>query len=273
MDNHLWITAAVLVVAILLLAGCDTQNRMLYYPSSSVPSEQSLAGTGIRFWPSYGPDYRGFIGGNEKGRVRGTFIVFHGNGGTAANRGFYAEALGGFGYRVILAEYPKYGGRKGELGEAAFVKDGCETVRLAFESFGGPIFLLGESLGCGVVSGVVRAAPVPIDGVVLITPWDTLSSVANSHFPTFMVWLLLKDSYDNIGNLSSFKGRIAIVGAGRDKIIPIRHARNLYRSLASPATKMWVVEGAGHNDWPATVGPPWWKEVVTFVGGVEGQKP
>lgn len=265
MDNHILITAGALVVAILLLAGCDTQYRMLYYPSPSVPSEQSVAGAGIRFWHSYGGDYRGFIGGNEAGPVRGTFIVFHGNGGTAADRGFYANSLGSLGYRVILAEYPKYGGRKGELGEAAFVKDGSETVRLAFENFGGPIFLLGESLGCGIVSAVVRAAPAPIDGIVLITPWDTLHSVAKSHFPILPVRLFLRDSYDNIGNLSSYKGRIAIVGAGRDKIIPIRHARNLYRSLASPAAKMWVVEGAGHNDWPEMVGLSWWKEVVGFV--------
>src|SRR5512135_3408939 len=114
MDNHILITAGALVVAILLLAGCDTQYRMLYYPSPSVPSEQSVAGAGIRFWHSYGGDYRGFIGGNEAGPVRGTFIVFHGNGGTAADRGFYANSLGNLGYRVILAEYPKYGGRKGE---------------------------------------------------------------------------------------------------------------------------------------------------------------
>jgi pimeloyl-ACP methyl ester carboxylesterase len=273
MDNLVWITACALVVAILLLPGCDIQYRMLYYPSPSIPSEQSIAGSGIRFWPSSGGDYRGFIGGNETDSLRGTFIVFHGNGGTAADRGFYTKELGGLGYRVILAEYPKYGGRKGELGEAAFVRDADETVRLAFENFGGPIFLLGESLGCGVASAVARITPVPVEGIVLMTPWDTLRSVAKSHFPLLPVRLFLKDSYDNVGNLTSFRGRIAIVGAGRDEFIPIRHALNLYRSLSSPAVKMWVIEGAGHNDWPVMVGPPWWKEVVTFVGGVEGRKP
>lgn len=265
MDNHTWLTVAVLIIAILLLAGCDFQYRMLYYPSPAIPSEQSVAGTGIRFWPSTGPDYRGFIGGNETVRARGTFIVFHGNGGTAADRKFYAKVLGSLGYRVILAEYPRYGGRKGELGEAAFVKDAEETMRLAFNSFGGPVYLLGESLGCGVASAAVRGTPVPVDGILLITPWDTLRAVAKSHFPIFPVRLLLKDSYDNIDNLSSYRGRIAIVGAGRDEFIPIRHARNLFRSLISPAAKMWVIEGAGHNDWPAMVGLPWWKEVVGFV--------
>jgi alpha-beta hydrolase superfamily lysophospholipase len=269
MDKHVWLTACALGIAALFLPGCDIQYRMLYYPSPLLPSAQSIAGTGIRFWPSVGGDYRGFVGGNEKDWVRGTFIVFHGNGGTAADRGFYANALGSLGYRVILAEYPKYGGRKGELGETAFVRDADETVRLAFENFGGPIFLLGESLGCGVVSAVVRGTPVSVNGILLITPWDTFRSVANTHFPLLPVRLFLKDSYDNVGNLSAFRGRIAIVGAGRDELIPIRHARNLYRSLASPAVKMWVIAGAGHNNWPVFVDPPWWKEVVTYIGGIE----
>jgi hypothetical protein len=273
MVNSDWITVCGVVIVMLLLGGCDLQHRMLYYPSSSIPSEQSIAGAGLSFWPASGGDYRGFSGGNSTGHVRGTFIVFHGNGGTAADRYFYAEALGSLGYRVILAEYPRYGGRMGELGESAIVEDAGETLRLAFDSFGGPMYLLGESLGCGIVSAVVRITPVPVEGLVLITPWDTLRSVAKERLPLLPVGLFLKDTYDNIGNLASFRGRIAIVGAGRDEFIPLRHARNLYRSLALPAVKMWLIAEAGHNDWPALVGPLWWEEVLSFVGGYQARKP
>lgn len=264
MDTH-WIAAGILAAALLFLSGCDLQYRSLYYPSPSIPSEQSVAGAGIRFWPSYSKDYRGFIGGNETDHPKGTFIIFHGNGGIAADRSFYAETLGSLGFRVILAEYPLYGGRKGELGEAAFVRDGGETLRLAFESFGGPVYILGESLGCGVASAVVRNTKVPVKGIVLITPWDSLRSVAKTHYPILPVQLFLKDSYDNISNLSQFRGKIAIAGAGQDEIIPIRHARNLYQSLKSDKVKMWEIAGAGHNNWPFMVDLPWWKEMVTFI--------
>jgi len=266
MDTYAWITASAVGAALLLLTGCDFQYRMLYQPSPGIPSAQSISGSGIRFWPTAGVEYRGFVGGDEKGGVRGTFIVFHGNGGIAADRLFYVKALGALGYRVLLAEYPKYGGRGGELGEAAFVRDAAETLRLAFEQFGGPIFLLGESLGCGIVAAVVRETPLPVDGILLITPWDTLRAVASDHFPYLPVRLFLKDSYDNVSNLSRFKGRIAIVGAVQDEIIPIRHARNLYRSLSSPTAKMWEIEGAGHNDWPMQVGSEWWQGIASYVG-------
>jgi len=56
-----------------------------------------------------------------------------------------------------------------------------------------------------------------------------------------------------------------VVGAGRDGLIPIRHAQNLYHSLSGEATRMWTIEAAGHNDWPMFINMTWWKDVMDFV--------
>jgi len=56
-----------------------------------------------------------------------------------------------------------------------------------------------------------------------------------------------------------------VVGAGRDTIIPIKHASNLYTSLPSATKKMWIIQDAGHNDWPIHANAPWWKEITDFV--------
>lgn len=254
-----------LMVAAEILSGFNIQYRLLYYPSSSAPSEESLKADNIKPWQSCIIDYRGLIATNEVGHTNGTIVIFHGNGGTAADRAFYVKALDTIGYRVILAEYPRYGGRKGELGEKAFVNDASETVRLAFVKYGEPVFVLGESLGCGVAAAIAKETSVKIDGIVLITPWDTLASVAQSKFPFLPVRLFLKDKYDNINNLKSFKGRIAVVGAGRDEVIPMRHANDLYNSLSGAAKRMWTIQGAGHNDWPMSTNMSWWKEIMDFV--------
>ena len=254
-----------LMVAAEILSGCNIQYRLLYYPSSLAPSEESLKANHLKPWQSSITDYRGFIATNEAGYRNGTIIVFHGNGGTAADRAFYVKALGTLGYRVILAEYPRYGGRKGELGEKAFVNDGVETVRLAFVNYREPLFVLGESLGCGVAAAIAKETSLKIDGIVLITPWDTFASVAQSKFPFLPVRLFLKDKYDNINNLRSFKGRIAVVGAEKDEVIPIVHAKNLYNSLSDTAKRMWTIQGVGHNDWPMSTNTAWWKEIMDFV--------
>jgi hypothetical protein len=192
--------------------------------------------------------------------------VFHGNAGTAADRAYYVKALSSIGYRVILAEYPGYGQRGGQLGEKSFVNDAQATVRLISEKYGGPLFLLGESLGCGVAAGAAKDASLRIDGILLITPWDTLLAVAKAQFPWFPVRLLMKDKYDSIKNLKSFQGRIAVVGAERDEILPIRHAVALYQSL-SGNKKMWTIKGAGHNDWLMYVDVSKWQELMDFVRG------
>jgi len=254
-----------LILAVLILLGCDIQNKLVYYPNSSVPSEESLRANSINPWPSSLKDHRGFVSMNETKPVNATIIVFHGNAGTAADRVFYVKWLAVLGYRVILAEYPAYGGRKGKVGETAFVSDASETVRLAFEQYGGPLFLLGESLGCGVAAAVAKDTTARIDGIILITPWDTLASVAQSKFPYFPVRLFLKDKYDNIGNLRSFQRGIAVVGAERDEVIPVGHANRLYLALPSKAKKIWIVKDAGHNDWPMFVDTSFLKEIMDFV--------
>lgn len=271
MESTVWIAACAMLLPFLLLPGCNFQYRMLYYPDPTQPSQAAIAEKGLRTWPGAGEVFRGFVGGVDSSRSRGTFIVFHGNGGTAFDRDYFAQALGKLGYRVILAEYPRYGGRGGELGEAVFVRDARETVDLAYGRYGEPIYLLGESLGCGVVSAVAASSSVPLAGMVLITPWDTLRSVAQHHFRIIPVRLFLKDSYDNVANLLSFRGKVAVVGAERDGIIPIRHARNLYCALATPERKMWVLECAGHNDWLLRVNQSWWREIVDFVAGAGGE--
>ena len=256
---------SLLMVAAEILSGFNIQYRLLYYPSSSTPSEESLRAFNLKPWQSSITDYRGFIATNEVGYPKGTLIVFHGNGGTAADRAFYVKALGTLGYRVILAEYPRYGGRKGELGEKAFVNDASETVRLAFLNYGEPLFVLGESLGCGVAAAAAKETSLKIHGIVLITPWDTFASVAQSKFPFLPVRFFLKDEYDNINNLRSFKGRIAVVGAERDEVIPIGHARDLYNSLPGTSKRMWTIQGVGHNDWPMSTNTSLWKEITSFV--------
>jgi pimeloyl-ACP methyl ester carboxylesterase len=260
-----------LLVAAMIFSGCNIQNNFLYFPDSTAPSEETLKAANIKPWPSSLKDYRGFVSMLEQRHTNGTVIVFHGNGGAAVDRTFYVKVLGDLGYRVILAEYPQYGGRKGALGEKSFVNDANETTLLASQQFGGPLFLLGESLGCGVTAAVAHTTSARIDGVILITPWDNLASIAHSKFPFLPVRLLLTDKYDNIGNLESFKGRIIVVGTERDEVIPIKHATALYTSLSSSAKQMWVIREAGHNNWPLYTNRSWWKDIMDFASSNNGQ--
>ena len=240
------------------------QRRLLYYPDPDLPMQSQLQTADLRCWPGEGSALRGYIASQSTIGSLGTVVVFHGNAGAAWNRDYYVEALEPLGYRVVLAEYPGYGGRPGHRSEKAFVADAKQTVRLARDEFGGPVFLLGESLGCGVATGVAADPSIPVKRMALFTPWDTLPNLAQTIYWFLPVRWLVQDKYDNVRNLRAYPGRVAVILAGQDEIVPKRFGLNLYTSLRSDK-RLWVVENARHNTWVDMVDSRWWKEVMDFL--------
>lgn len=249
--------------AALFLAGIAVfQDHLLYFPDN--PSRADLLDEarrqGLLAWPS-DVGFRAFLR-EPPTPVRGTIVILHGNAGHAAHRAWYADVLAGEGLRVILAEYPGYGSRPGKLGEAALVADAAETLKLVGEAFSGPLILAGESLGAGVAAAVARRTKV--DALLLITPWDSLERVARHHYPWLPTGLLLRDRYDSVLNLSGFDGRLALVVAEDDSIVPARHAQRLYESF-SGAKRLSIVRGAEHNDWMNSLEPGQWEKIIAFL--------
>ncbi len=239
------------------------QRQFLYLPGAFRLSEARALEVGLRSWPS-SEEFRGFTAVKEMADARGTVIVFHGNAGAAFHRDYYIKALSPLGLRVILAEYPGYGGRVGRPTEEVLVSDALKTIQLAYQTYGEPLYVWGESLGGGVVSGAVGKTNIPLKGVVLFTPWDSLPRLAQTHYWFFPARWLVHDKYDNIENLQHFKGTIAVILAEDDEVIPVHHGQRLYESLAAKK-KRWLFENATHNQMPVEAGLMWWEEVVAFI--------
>jgi uncharacterized protein len=255
----LWIVVACLV----LLAGIFLcQDRLLYFPGRT--TVERLASGGLRAWPS-SQDFRGLVA-EPAGAVRGTAIVVHGNAGHVGHRAFYAHALTPLGLRVILAEYPGYGPRGGMPGEASLVADLEETIALAHRLYGGPVLLIGESLGAAVAAAVGARHRDLTAGLLLITPWDRLARVGAHHYPWLPVKWLLRDGYDSVQNLTSFDRPVFVVIAERDSIVPAHLGIALYTSLGGPK-QLVMIKSSGHNDWPDCVDAIWWRTAVAFALG------
>jgi alpha-beta hydrolase superfamily lysophospholipase len=247
------------------------QRRLLYFPNLNTPADETLAREGLRFWPRR-ESYRGLVSVAPPRDSKGTVVVFHGNNSLSAQRGFYARALERLGYRTVLAEYPVYGGRNGKLSETEFVADARETVRQVYEEFGGPLFILGESLGSGVATAVAADRSLPIAGLILITPFDSISALAQTLYwfipARWMVW----DKFDSVTNLRSFHGPVAVLMAERDNVVPKQHTIGVYESIPGPK-ELWRFEGASHTDWAFRSEESWWREVMEFVTANSRQLP
>ena len=225
-------------------------------------SEEAALKAGLVYWPSF-DNFQGFIG-QEPADPKGTVIVFHGNAGAAYHRDYYVKALSLQGLRVILAEYPGYGGRVSKLSEDVLVEDVLKTIRLAHQEYEGPLYLWGESLGTGVVCRAASETSIPIDGIVLFLAWDSLPSLAQTHYWFLPARWLVLDKYNSIENLQGFDGNIAVILAEDDEVVPVQHGKKLYDSI-SASKKLWLFENARHNEMPVASELDWWQEVISFV--------
>lgn len=239
------------------------QRKLLYLPDNFRPSKADLARERLTYWPSTA-HYRGFVAPAQTAAPQGTIVLFHGNAGAAFHRSFYIPALSQFGMRILLAEYPGYGGRPGRPSEQVLVEDAITTVELAYQQYGAPLYLWGESLGCGVVSSVVRQTTVPLKGVVLFLPWDSLPAVAQTHYWFFPARWLVLDTYNNMENLQQYTGRIAVLLAEQDEVIPVRHGMKLYESISTDK-RLWIFQQTRHNEVPIQPELPWWQEVAAYL--------
>jgi pimeloyl-ACP methyl ester carboxylesterase len=246
------------------------QRKMIYFPEThSIKQQQELANQlNLTLWPSK-DNYLGLISQTIKTACKGTIIVFYGNAGSAINRIYYMEGLEKQGYRVILVEYPGYGARSGSPSESTLVSTGIQTAKRVLNDFGEPIFLWGESLGSGVVSGIVQTRQIPIKGIVLVAPFDSMANIAQHHYWFFLAKWLTLDRFNNIKNMQNFAGSTAILVAEKDEIIPNKYSLKLYNSLTS-RKKLWTFKNAGHNSFPMVPELAWWKEVMQFVEGQNG---
>jgi len=261
MSHLLWIAAVGLGFLALVYV---LQDRLLYFPARATVTEV-VAGDRLRPWPS-AEDFRGLVA-EPSGDVRGTVIVFHGNAGHAGHRTFYVQALAPLGYRVILAEYPGYGPRPGKPGEATLVADASETVALAHRQYGGPLLLLGESLGAAVAAAAADRQREFTAGLLLITPWGRLADVASHHYPWLPVKWLLRDRYDTSVRLARFERPVVVVVAGLDNIVPPRFGSSLHAAMGGPK-RLVTIDAAGHNDWPGHVDAAWWRSATDAALGL-----
>ncbi|MFP4373320.1 MAG: alpha/beta hydrolase [Spirochaetaceae bacterium] len=274
----------VLVAATLLLAAC--QDAFVYHPSTADEATllEQASRYGMEPWPAAGRDRMGWYappaqaqpdaregaggaGSSEPHRV----IVFHGNGGQSVRRdhfveGFQSPVTVGT-WEVYILEYPGYGSRPGDPSEEALVSAAVEAVeRLLEEDSSRPVYVVGESLGTGVAAQVAAAYPEDVPAILLITPFTSIVDVGAARFPKFLVNAILTDRYDNEDALSRYDGRVGVLLAGEDSVVPTELGRRLYEGYDGPK-RLWIQERAGHNNLDYSPELAWWGELTAFLLG------
>jgi pimeloyl-ACP methyl ester carboxylesterase len=167
-------------------------------------------------------------------------------GGNAEAVAYNAPALRQvFGnYTIYLMNYRGYGGSTGEPAEESLYSDALalfDQVSATHES----VSVIGRSLGSGVASYL--ASQKAVHQLVLVTPFDSIESVAASQYPVYPISIMLWDKYDSISRVPAIQAKTLILIAINDYIVPASHGRKL--ASAFPEQQVTTVElsNAGHN--------------------------
>ena len=240
------------------------QDRMLLPSTPDAADLRTVtdAGDDIDVWKAQG-GYAGYVVTPTQHEPRGTFIVYHGNEESAETKLPLADVFVRAGYRVVIVEYPGHGKRPGERTMKAVVVASRDALLAARSQWRGPVYLVGESLGAGMASQVVRGNESAISGVVLITPWDSLADVAAEKYPIFPVRWMLHDSFDSVAAVSRYDGPLVIVGAQQDALIPVSHARRFAEE--HDHARLMLLPTADHDDWIGAMTPQDWRRILQWL--------
>lgn len=161
----------------------------------------------------------------------------------------------------LLVDYRGYGSSAGAPSEKTLVADALAWHDHATRKLGAArIFVFGRSLGSGVA--VQLAAARPVAGVMVVAPYDSLTSVARRYYPFLPVGLMLKHPFDSASFAPSIAAPLLCLVAERDEVIPVVHSKRLFDAWLAP--KRWVeLEDAGHNS--TDDAPAFWQAIREFL--------
>lgn len=212
------------------------QRDLLYYPSA--PIESGYKSMTIQ-------------NGNEKIHITVTnpdkekaLLYWGGNGeAVASGADVFAEALPD--YSTYLIDYRGYGKSTGEPTQAGILSDAL-VIYDAIKSHHKSISLFGRSLGTGVACYV--AANKKTDKLVLITPYDSILSVAKDRYFMFPLSLLVKDRYDSLSIAPRIKAKTIMLIAEHDTVVPKEHAYRLAKAFTQSQLEVYELKNTHHND-------------------------
>jgi pimeloyl-ACP methyl ester carboxylesterase len=267
-----------LLRALVLLAGVAVaglaglwflQRRLLYFPVryERAPAEREARALGLEAWTGDGGTLLGWV--HRTPGARGRLVVFHGNAGSALDRTYFVAALAraapALPLDVYLAEYPGYGPCPGAPSEPAILASARAQLAAARRIGTGPLLVAGESLGSAVAALAAADSGAAVDGVLLVTPLASVPAVASRHYP-FAPSFVHRDAWRSDRALPRWRGRLAVIVAGRDEVVFPDLGRALYDAFAGPK-RLWVDEAATHNsvDWRPDL--PRWREIVELLAG------
>jgi pimeloyl-ACP methyl ester carboxylesterase len=146
---------------------------------------------------------------------------------------------------IAALHYRGYGPSTGQPSAKALFDDARSTYDHLEEEASQGIVVTGFSLGASVA--VELAAARSLQGIVLVTPFDSLRELGASHYPWLPVRLLLRHRMEAAATLLGLDVPVALITADNDTIVPKERSAP-FREAATNLRADFTIDAVGHND-------------------------
>ena len=247
----MWLWALLLVPVLVyaaILALIYFAQTSLLFPVQSVGSPGPMPSAWQRLSLETEPGHRlhgVHVPPASPGQDRLLILAFGGNAWNAESAAAYIHVLVPTA-DVIAFHYSGYPPSGGTPAAAELQQDALAVHDLARQRFRNvKIVAMGFSIGSGVASYL--AAHRPIDGAILVTPFDSLAQVAADHYPWLPVRFLFRHRMEPAADLQGSSVPVALIVAGNDRLIRPARAASLAEAAGNLVFNR-AIAGASHND-------------------------
>ena len=179
-------------------------------------------------------------------------IFYHGNGDWVIPEGAeymqnslenILNGLAGQGYGVVAAEFRGYAGIPGVRSESNIIHDARSYVTYVRNKWpSSKIILWGMSMGAGTALAV--AADMPVEGLILDSPFTSIRAIAQKMFTYIPVSMLLTSPFDSMERLSRVKVPVYVMHGNRDTVIPVAMGHEVLEAAACPVGSLFLPDAA-----------------------------
>lgn len=257
------------VLAVLfVLAMRWLEPRMIYFPGP--PPAHSPADAGLRFEEvNFSTrDGQTLMGWWLPARDSDApvLLYFHGNAGTREDRLEILQGMVNAGFSVFIFDYRGYGGSSGRPSEAGLILDGEAAFDwLDRRTRGGPVFLLGHSLGGAVAAQTALTRNSA--GLILESAFTSVPEMARRTlpFPQALLRILVKTQFNNRAALRRYQGPLLILHGDMDEVVPFWMGGALFEEATTAEKRFQAVAGGHHNDIVLAAGADYWRWLREFA--------
>lgn len=233
------------------------QDSFIFYPTTARHENHGYEKVVDYHLERDSVDLRGWLVNPEF--VRDKLLIYY--GGNAEDIFLNIEEYQGIQAATLFVAYRGYGPSTGKPGETEFFADALAVLDDMVKAFAPKeMYLIGRSLGTGVACHV--AAQRQVQGVVLVTPYDSLENVARSQFFWLPTGLLLRHRFASLDALPFIHCPLLVLYGGQDRVVLPQRTENLLRHIQGGKEVVFIAR-ADHGT--IDMYPDYWQALLRFL--------